>query len=382
MRIVKAQVWALALPFVEGFAHSLAARAEADGVVVSLEAEGGLIGYGEGAPRPYVTGETREAMLASLRATLPRVVGQALPPCAPGEALAAAEAALGPMASAGVRGGGAARAALELAWLDLWGQVQGHSLGAVLPPQREALVYSGVLTSGSVDKAKQLARQFRMAGLHEVKVKVGLDLAQDLERLAAVREALGPEAKLRVDANAAWDLPTALRHVAALAEVGVQSVEEPMPREALADWVALQAASPIPLVADEAAVTPDEVRALGEAKACGVINLRVSKAGGLGPVWAMAQAAQATGLAVQLGAQVGETAILSAAGRHLGCALPELRCAEGSFGTLLLREDLARDPVRFAHGGKGPRLKGKGLGLVVKPEVLARWSAPPESFEA
>lgn len=382
MRIVQASLWPLVLPFVEGFAHSLAARAEADGVVVRLEAEGGQVGFGEGAPRPYVTGESREAMLGELRRVLPRLVGQPLLAWGPAEAMAGAAEALGPVGAAGVRGGGAARAALELALLDLWGQVHGASLGQLLPPRREALVYSGVLTSGSLDKAQQLARQFRMAGLRQVKVKVGADLEGDLARLQALREALGPEAELRVDANAAWDLPTALRHVEALAEVGVVSVEEPLSRERLADWVALQAASPIPLVADEAAVTPEEVRALGEAKACGVINLRASKAGGLGPAWAMAQAAEAVGLQVQLGAQVGETAILSAAGRHLGCALPALRCAEGSFGTLLLREDVARDPVRFAHGGKGPRLKGPGLGLVVRQEVLARWSAPPESWGA
>jgi L-alanine-DL-glutamate epimerase-like enolase superfamily enzyme len=90
--------------------------------------------------------------------------------------------------------------------------------------------------------------------------------------------------------------------------------------------------------------------------------------------WRIAERACAAGLFVQVGGHVGETAILAAAGRHLAAAFDEVVAAEGSFGELVLVEDVARDPVRFGHGGAGGVLTGLGLGLEVRRGVLERWA--------
>jgi muconate cycloisomerase len=101
-------------------------------------------------------------------------------------------------------------------------------------------------------------------------------------------------------------------------------------------------------------------------------NVRVSKCGGLARSHAIARRAAAAGVGVQVGSQVGETAILSAAGRHLAAALPEVAFVEGSFGTLLLAEDVSVESVRFGHLGEAPLLTGPGLGIRVVEARLRR----------
>ena len=106
--------------------------------------------------------------------------------------------------------------------------------------------------------------------------------------------------------------------------------------------------------------------------ACDVFNVRVSKCGGLLPSLEISEFGLSAGLKVQVGAQVGETSLLSAAGRHLALHLAELESAEGSFGTYLLSEDITTEPVMFGDGGRGSLVLGPGLGVSVNDQTLER----------
>jgi len=88
----------------------------------------------------------------------------------------------------------------------------------------------------------------------------------------------------------------------------------------------------------------------------------------------IAAIARAHGIRVQVGALVGETAILSAAGRHLAASLPDIAYAEGSFGTKLLSEDIAQEDLAFGFAGEAPVLNGKGLGVTVQEHTLNRFA--------
>jgi muconate cycloisomerase len=125
---------------------------------------------------------------------------------------------------------------------------------------------------------------------------------------------------------------------------------------------------------DESLVTLADADALIAAGAVDYFNVRVSKCGGVYRSLEMARRASATGIRLQVGAQVGETAILSAAGRHLAAYLDTVDFVEGSFGTLLLTEDISADPVKFAHKGEAPVLTGPGLGVRVVSEKLAKYA--------
>jgi muconate cycloisomerase len=370
MRLVGATLYALRIPFVEAFSHSATDRRASDSVVVRVRDEAGTEGFGEGTPRPYVTGETVATMLDHLgRQLWPRVAGRALPPTGH---LAGLAALLGDTALAGAIAPNAARAALELAVLDCALRRTGRSLATVLPPRRSRVTYSGVVTAGSLERAVQHARRMRAIGMRHVKVKVGFD--DDVARIAAVRQALGPDVSLRLDANGAWTLPRAIEVLNAVAPLGVAAVEQPLPRGPVADLARLRAETPVPVMVDESLVTTADAEALIEAKAADFFNIRISKCGGLARSLALAARAAEMGIGIQVGSQVGETAILAAAGRQLAAALPEVAFVEGSFGTLLLTDDVTVDSVRFGHRGEAPLLNGPGLGIRVVEERLRRFA--------
>ncbi len=140
--------------------------------------------------------------------------------------------------------------------------------------------------------------------------------------------------------------------------------------------------SGVAVVADESLVTMQDAEALVREQACDVFNVRVSKCGGLLTSKAIADFGLSAGLQVQVGAQVGETSLLSAAGRHLAGHLPQLESTEGSFGTHLLTEDITADPVIFGHEGRGGPIVGPGLGVEVDNQVLERLATDVIEIEA
>jgi muconate cycloisomerase len=123
-------------------------------------------------------------------------------------------------------------------------------------------------------------------------------------------------------------------------------------------------------VADESVVTAADADALIAAGAMDAVNVRVSKCGGFARSAAIARRAAAAGLAVHVGSHVGETAILAAAGRHLAAGLESVVHVEGSYGTLLLVEDVTDDGLRFGHRGEAPLLAGPGWGVRVRIDRL------------
>ena len=369
-RLAAATLHALSIPFHERFRHAEADRAACDSVVVRVVDGEGAEGWGEGAPRPYVTGETVATMLADLRAAWPAIAGAELPRLDGPEDLAALQAGLPAPPGGALRG--AARAAMELAVIDCVLRRSGRSLSSLLPPRRATVRYSGVIGAAGPERARAIATVLRTFGITEVKVKVGFP--GDLDAVRSVRAALGPRASIRVDANGAWRPEEALRSIAHLAELGVECVEQPLPRGDVAELAELRARSPLPLMADESVVTVADARALAAAAAVDRFNLRVSKCGGLAPCLAIAVIAHEAGIGVQVGCQVGETAILSAAGRHLAAGLDRLLHAEGSFGEVLLVQDLGRSPVHFGLCGEAAPLRGPGLGVEIDAGRVSRWA--------
>ena len=380
MRISAGTVYALDIPFVEAFRHSAHARRACDSVILRVVDEDGVVGFGEGAPRPYVTGETPQSVVEHLVTELwPRLVGADLPDPA-AEGLAALDEVIPETALGGVIAPNAARCALELALVDCGLRSRGTSLGALLRPRQQSISYSGVISAAEPELAARRARQMKLIGLEDVKVKVGI--GQDLERVRAVREAVGPEVSLRLDANGAWSLDEALAFSDAVVVFGIASLEQPLPRHAVADLSVLRKASGIPLVADESLVTLEDAERLLDAEAVDVFNVRISKCGGVHRSTQIICLADEAGVAVQLGSQVGETAVLSSAGRHVAAWTPRLSCAEGSYGTLLLAEDVSVDPLHFGHGGRAPLLIGPGLGTKVVEERLRRYAGQVVELEA
>ena len=373
MRLVSATIYALHIPFTEAFKHSAKERTFCDSVIVRVQNEAGTPGFGEGVPRPYVTGETADTMIEHLAHGLwPAIVDRELPVLQDEADLAALDTFIPQQEIPGVLSDNAGRAALELATLDCTLRRQRMSAAQILRPRRQKVIYSGVITAGSLEKTLQHVRQMKLIGLKHIKVKVGME--DDVTRLRAIREALGPDVSLRVDANGAWTLDEAIKILNAIAPLDIAAVEQPLARGPVANLKHLKQASPIPLMADESLVTLADADELITQQAADYFNIRVSKCGGLARSLAIARRAASAGIRVQVGSQVGETAILSAAGRHLAASLEEVAFVEGSYGALLLTEDISADGVRFGHRGEAPILTGPGLGIRVLEDRLRKYA--------
>ena len=339
IKIIGANLYSLRIPFVESFSHATQARAFSDSIVVRLITEDGVEGYGEGVPRPYVTGETVETCLLAMkdkfwpavaRANYPQLTASG----SPLKALTSIEESLAEINTAGIIAENAARTAFELALIDCLLKHQNLSLADFFPPKRDTVVYSGVITLGAKEKMVELANRFKAFGIMQIKVKV--DGYDDRAKLLAIREAVGSEVSLRVDANCAFTLKQAVLILNDIAEVKIDCVEQPLPRGNIHELAKLRTETPIPIMADESLVTISDAERLIAAEACDFFNLRISKNGGIYKTVLLAKMAEEAGIRFQLGAQVGETAILSAAGRHVAAYLENPVFVEGSFGTMLL----------------------------------------------
>lgn len=379
MRAIEATLFGLEIPFAESFAHGTHERVASDALVLRLTTADGIVGYGEGLARPYVTGETVDSVRRRVRDVVwPALRGVELGLPGPAELLDAVDAALpdaSPSAAeraAGVVAHNVARCVVELALVDALSKAANRSIAEALPPRVTHVTYSGVIGMISVEASGRLAERIASMGLRECKVKVGDDAS--VERVAAVRRALGPEARIRVDANGVWDLERAVQQIAALAPLGIEACEEPLGRARLGELPALAREVDVPILLDESLVTTEDAVALAAVDGEIMLNLRVSKCGGLGPCLALAHFARESGMAFAIGCQVGETSILSAAGRHLAAHLADSRHLEGSYGALLLAADVASPPVVFGAGGRGELLGNIGLGVEVLDERLERFA--------
>jgi len=366
MVVRKADIWHLKLAFLSPIKHNLATHQGSENLVIKVTTEEGAAGYGEGVPRAFVTGETLTASLAFLREILAPGLLK-VPLTGPQELLATLEGRF--QGLPGAEAHPAACCALEMALLDAGGRTWGRSVGDFLGARlHDQVTYSAVLPQAPPEQMARLFQLVKANGMRFLKLKVGAD--QDLAMLAQAREELGWDLDLRVDANCAWTPAEAIERLKEMQRFRLSAVEQPVAKDDFEGLRQVQDALGIPVIADESLCRETDARKLLELKACRIFNLRLSKCGGLWAAARIRQLAEAAGVSCQLGCHVGETSILSAAGRHFALSSPRLAYLEGSFSPFLLRRDPVAEPVTFAHGGAAGGLPGPGLGVAVLDAVL------------
>jgi L-Ala-D/L-Glu epimerase len=379
MNVAELTAYHVRIPLRKPIRHASHTRMDTDNVIVRAVLANGTVGYGEGVPREYVTGETIDDSLRLLGGTDWQVQ---LEPCRDfAAAVALAERLTVVPVPGDDRGcqGNAGRCAVELAILDAYGRHFRESLASV--PLRVApelyqpqpwVRYSGAITSARGFKARLAAWAMRIYGFRQLKVKVGIDGYDDPARLRAIRTRVGCDMDVRIDANEAWTPDNAVEKIAALKPFDISSVEQPLPHVDCARLPELRKRAGVPIMLDESLCgRVDAERAVADSW-CDLFNLRLSKCGGLLPTLRLAQFAARSGIVCQLGCQVGETVLLSAAGRHFACHVAGLRYLEGSYDKHLVREALGQRDITFGWGGKAPALTGPGLGVDLDEAALAR----------
>lgn len=377
MRIIKARVFILKIPFKNAFSHSLKTRICSDSIIVELTADSGEKGYGEAVPRPYVTGETVKNCSEWITdGLLPAIAGRELPDFTEDIDPLHCMSNLGDLFpepdNNNVIAMNASRAAIELACLDTLMKHARKSLAALIPPAVDMITYSAIISAETLESVEKTAQLSKASGIKQVKLKVGTE--NDLERIKLVRDIIGKDVSLRLDANAAFDEYGALSFIDTVSRYHIDCIEQPIPRGDIDALARVKAQSAIPVMVDESLVTEDDANRLIERDACDIFNLRIAKNGGIFRLIRLTEIARKAGKRIQLGCQVGETAILSAAGRHMAAHLSDAQFIEGSYGTYLLEEDIAAQQVMFGYNGKAPLLTGTGLGIDVQNETLEKFS--------
>lgn len=211
----------------------------------------------------------------------------------------------------GTDGPAPARCALELALYDRIARQRGLPLHALLDlPAPHPVNTSFTIAIDTPDAMARMARQ--IAAYPNIKIKLGSE--DDVARVRAIREAR-PDAHLRVDANAGWQLDEAIRNVQALQEFDLELIEQPLPKEQIAEMGVVQKNCAIPVVADESVQSMADVERLAQAGVQG-LNLKLMKLGGITPALAILRRARQLGLRVMLG-QMIETSLGTTAMAHL-----------------------------------------------------------------
>jgi len=373
MHIDHIRIVPIVLPFALAFPHALSKGLAAHNVVVEISAAGGqVVGYGEGAPRDFVTGETQ----ASVCDTIAR---WASAPDFPWDVDAVDVIWRWVDGRADSRGHNAALCAVETALLDARAKVDAATLTSFFPQtaSQSVVTYGAAVPLGRPAMVTRVCRVIAGMGIQRVKLKWGRDRHQNQEGIDAVKAILGPGSDIKVDVNGVWDRHSGLAHCRMIGRHGIKAVEQPL---APGDPDIGLLAEPFTsagarLMADESVCT------LAEAKqACGpqgydMVNIRLSKCGGLRRCWQIIENCRRQGTAFQIGCQLGESGILSAAGRTLSLLCGDAVYHDGSYDAFLLKENITQN-VSFGFGGKAGPLAGPGLGVHVDPRCLSRLSGP------
>ncbi|MEN8199328.1 MAG: enolase C-terminal domain-like protein [Thermodesulfobacteriota bacterium] len=373
-RIKSFDLYSVDLPFKKPFKHAAAARNSSSSVFLKCTTDSGISGFGECLPRPYVTGETREGVFDTLRSkVLPQLIGKEFGSLDEVKAfLHACDGKALPEWLPPDQPQSAAWCAVDLALLDTFGRAFKEKVRLnehdTFP---QSVRYSVVVSSDAGVKTMLL---IRLAAIPQVKIKV--EKEGSVESAQRVRRFLGPRCDIRADANMAWSVDEALEKMRALAELGIHSFEQPLVADDIDGLARLVRESGFGVMVDESLHDRESMDRVIAQKACSSVNIRISKCGGLVAAYKRCRQALDGGLVVQIGCQVGESSLLSAAHLSLVTAVRDVTYAEGCFGSLLLREDPAGPQLQFGFRGKNPGLpESPGLGVDMNESTLERWTS-------
>jgi L-alanine-DL-glutamate epimerase-like enolase superfamily enzyme len=352
MRIVGMRAGVLRVPLRRPFRTAVRSVAELVDLVVRVETEDGLEGWGSAPPTAKVTGET----LGSIRGAL-----EELCPLLRGRDALDLEGNLD-LIEEGIKENGSAKAALDVALHDLWGKALGQPLwrlfgGTGRPVETDITV--------SVNEPEEMARDARWAveaGYGVLKIKVGDDPAKDLRRLSAVREAAGPGSVLRIDANQGWSPAEAIRILRGMEAAGleIELVEQPVAARDLEGMARVRAGVSIPVVADESVRSPRDALEVLRRGAADMVNVKLMKCGGLRNARRIVAISRTFGAEVMLGSML-EGKASAAAAVHLASASRAITRIDID-GPLLCLED----PFEGGPLFEGPRIvpgDGPGTGI-------------------
>lgn len=341
--------------FAVPFHSAQAFRTNSESVILRIGYDNGMFSWGESAPRPYVTGETLASVSGLIRNHfVPFLLGRKL-----GD-LEGVKTLLDELERSCLRHNlkayHSALGAVDLALLDGLGKILNKPVAFFLgiPSRTPSVAYSVSVPFLPEEKIRNLFQRFRDITFTHLKVLVGEDPSWNAGRLALLRSLFGEGVDLRIEANGKWTLDQALENAEILAPYRISAVEQPLPAHDLEGMRQFREETGMTVIADESFCTLSDAKHLIECGACDILNIKISKCGGLLRSRAVADYALSLRVPCQLGAHVGETEILAAAGEHFA-ATTDLLWIDGGYSFLLFGSGRIEESKKM--------LSGPGLGI-------------------
>jgi L-alanine-DL-glutamate epimerase-like enolase superfamily enzyme len=363
MRIQRIEIFKLALPM-EPFVIATEVATVAQNTFLRIHADGGpsggFIGMGECSAFPMLTGETQGTCFE---------VAKEFARLLKGRDPLDIQTRMDEL-DAHIAFNTTIKSAFDMALLDLAAKAAGLPLYRFLGGTRKTIESDITVGIGEPEEMAAKAARFVAQGARAVKIKVGKGREGDIERVRRIREAVGPDIALRIDANQGWDFDTAAACLRAMGSMGIQFCEQPLHHREDALLPALREASPVPLMADESVFDRHDALRLIEAGGIDSINVKLAKSGGILEARRIADAAQAHGIPCMLGGML-ESRLGLTAKVHL--AMAHGNFAYFDLDTCLLGQ--LEDPVIGGARYEGFRLEvpeEPGIAADIHPEFLAK----------
>ena len=368
VKIKNVSVNVIQLPFKSPFKVAYETYEVMPSLIIKIETENGLVGFGEAVPDQHVTGETWESTLTNIQKYLAPVVI--------GENPFQMEKIHTKM-NAVLHNAPSAKAAIDIACYDLMGKATGqpiyHLLGG---PYYDSLNISHVIGMGNKEQMVKEAVNAVEEGYTDLKVKVGNNEEDDIQTITEIRKAIGPNIKLKLDANQGWDTPsTALKVIRKLEQLDIDWIEQPISAANRAGLAEMRRKTTIPIMADEGVHGADHLRELISLNAVDYINIKLMKCGGIYPAMQLVHQAEMVGIGCIVGSMI-ESSIATAASAHL--AISKKNIIANELGSpLIFSKDIA--PITYRKNelflSQQP-----GLGLKVNEVLLKEMTITREEI--
>ena len=359
MRIAGSETWSVPLPLKQPYTLAFTRIEETTVQVVRIHTDSGVVGVGTGTPFPGLTGETEQDC------------ANALSPDAlewlEGRNPLELRALCRQNSRINERYPGA-RAALDIALHDLCARALGLPLVDLLGRAHQTLPTSVTIGIMDVDDALDAAQSYVAHGFRALKVKVGLDVEGDIERLRRIRQHVGTSVMLLADANQGYSLDEVNTFLSSTQDLHIELVEQPVPADQFVALAQIPEEFRRRIVADESLMSEaDAIRLSAPDRPCGIFNIKLMKCGGISPALRIADIAEVAGVDLMWGC-MDESLVSITAALHAAFACPATRYLDLD-GSLDLAQDVAVGGFRL-EGGMMVLSNAPGLGVELVESVL------------
>lgn len=312
MKITEVKLGKISVPLRVPFKTALRSVSSVEDIVVEVHTDTGAVGYGEAPPTGAITGDTTGAILGALQDHIIKtVVGRDVDDFE--ELMLALNKC--------IVGNTSAKAAMDMALWDLYGQLYKIPVYKLLGGSRKEIITDITISVNDPDEMARDAVDAVRRGYDTLKIKVGAHPELDVARLTAVRQAIGSDTRIRIDANQGWEPKQAVRLLNQMQEKGldIEFVEQPVKAHDIDGLKYVTERSYVPVLADESVFSPEDAVRIMQTRAADLVNIKLMKCGGLYNALKIVSAAEVYGVECMIGCML-EAKISVNAAVHLACA--------------------------------------------------------------